>query len=491
MRGPTVVRTLLDRALVGRRTPDLLLPAAVLLAAFGFGLVIAGRPFLTAVVLGAALAAAWAVAAGARHARAALGLYVVALAVLPTVTVRIMGMAVPIAASDLLLAVVLLMTFVTPPSREPLPRAFTVTGRWLVTLNVAVLLSIAFAPLASAQPDIAGSLLRYMRFLPCLLLMIVIARLGAGSDRGRGLVSIAFAGITVQAAMGIVSFLTQTPFLMDPERRAEQYIWLRGEVLTRAQGTLAESSSLAHLMGIGCLLALFYGTTSGRWVRRLGLLAGTACAVCLVLSYSRGMVLSLMLGVGVFVALTRGGRRARWFVAAAAALTLALALLSFAGHDYLGLLWSRFTASAGVGYSGGVDVYLSGRIGMWERLATFLQENPAYILFGIGYKTIASSGPFQSTVGDNNYVSMLIECGLFGLVALIGLLVSCLRGAWALRGSAVPGARETGALLFALWVQHAAFLLVGDAMTYWRSMPILFLLQFALTRSAPEPARAG
>ena len=76
-------------------------------------------------------------------------------------------------------------------------------------------------------------------------------------------------------------------------------------------------------------------------------------------------------------------------------------------------------------------------------------------------------------------------------MAMLSVLWGCVRGAWLVWRSGDLEMRQAGALLMGLWAMHASFMFVGDAMTYWRSVPVLFALQFTIERIALSEPRAA
>jgi O-antigen ligase len=440
--------------------------------------------------LAALLTAAWSVTVGSRYLGLILYVYVAALVTMPTIAFQILGQEVPVGLSDLLLAAVLVAAVGATGRSEALPLHLRSLGRWLIVFNLAILLSIAFIPIVAPSASPTGSLLRFVRLLATVALFFAYTRLAPDQTHARRLVRIATAAIVCQASLGLLSFFLQVPMLVDSERKAEQYLWLEGGgLMTRAQGTVGESSSLAHLAAIGCLLAMFsLGVEKGL---RVWLAVGAilVCVSCIVVTYSRGLLLGLVLGTVVFVILTKR-RAALKVLGAAAGVLLVLLMLHASGIGFVSSLLRRLAFVPQVTTSLSADAYLTGRIGLWAQLLEFVGANPVFLIFGIGYKTIPAVGVGRAYVGDNNFISTLVECGLVGLVSLIGLLWTCLRGGWLLRRSTDPWTRASGALLVSLWTMHAASMLVVDAMTFWRGVPLLFMLQFALERAGlqrPDP----
>ncbi len=117
----------------------------------------------------------------------------------------------------------------------------------------------------------------------------------------------------------------------------------------------------------------------------------------------------------------------------------------------------------------------------------FLRENPAYALVGIGYKTLPYTtflGP--SVIGDNMYLTLLVETGVIGLGALIALNLAILVSAY--RAARLPDrvASFFGAWIFCFWMGEVFQMMSGDLITYWRVMPLYFLTLAIAVRAADE-----
>ena len=120
---------------------------------------------------------------------------------------------------------------------------------------------------------------------------------------------------------------------------------------------------------------------------------------------------------------------------------------------------------------------LSGRLESWRVLTRFLAEHPWRLLLGAGYKTLPySEVAGRPVVADNMYLSILVETGWLGLVALLLLNVAILRSAWRSRDSML------GATMLAFWCGQTVQMLSGDLLTYWRVLPVYFFVLAAMPR---------
>jgi O-antigen ligase len=116
---------------------------------------------------------------------------------------------------------------------------------------------------------------------------------------------------------------------------------------------------------------------------------------------------------------------------------------------------------------------LSGRLDSWRTILSFLFEHPAYLIFGVGYKTLPYSDFLGTTaIADNAYLSALAETGMVGLAALIAFLIALLRTGYRAANDSDPEKAFFGAWTFCFWCGQAAQMLSGDLLTYWRVLPI-------------------
>ena len=141
-----------------------------------------------------------------------------------------------------------------------------------------------------------------------------------------------------------------------------------------------------------------------------------------MLSFSRASLLNVFVALAALIWLRR---RQLGFRRIGMGLLLAVVVGSVATHYFLPafteLYWNRLSNSAAYLFTSTEGV-LSGRLSSWSVLADFLRENPFHALFGIGYKTLPYSTFIgQAVVGDNMYLTMLVETGVLGLAAFLAL----------------------------------------------------------------------
>jgi O-antigen ligase len=179
----------------------------------------------------------------------------------------------------------------------------------------------------------------------------------------------------------------------------------------------------------------------------------------------------------------RLGRAAMILVLSAAA---GAAVSYWAFPEFAGLYWQRLS-NTGLGFFLYTEGTLSGRVESWRFLTGFLSENPWHLLFGVGYKTLPYSTYLGRTViADNMYLSMLVETGVLGLAALLWLNLTILRVGRAAALHSNPRAAFFGAWIFCFWLGQCVQMLSADLLTYWRVMPVYFLvLAWAVRESRP------
>ena len=123
------------------------------------------------------------------------------------------------------------------------------------------------------------------------------------------------------------------------------------------------------------------------------------------------------------------------------------------------------------------ETVLSGRLNSWRILGDFLQQHPWRSVIGVGYKTLPYAGvDGRPVVADNMYLSILVETGWFGLLALLLLNFAILRSSWRARDSLL------GVCMLSFWCGEIVQMSSGDLLTYWRVLPVYFFVLAAMPR---------
>jgi O-antigen ligase len=307
---------------------------------------------------------------------------------------------------------------------------------------------------------------------------------GAGAWRS---IRTLFLAAAASALFACVDFYFQFPA---PAGFGPQYVWIDSGVYRRAQGIFYEASTLGNFCAFFLVMvaaALLRPKEEG-FVSRPVLLGGAALfSAALVLSYSRASLLNVAIAVATLLWLHRSRFRFRQIGWLALPLTAAGAGATYYLFPvFARLYWDRLSASAYFLFSSTEGV-LSGRLSSWRALVDFLLANPAYALLGVGYKTLPYSNVIgQPVVGDNMYLTMLVETGVCGLAALLCLHAAILRSAYRAARSEDSRVSFFGSWMFCFWTGQVFQMLSGDLLTYWRVLPLYFWALAVAVRPADE-----
>jgi O-antigen ligase len=281
---------------------------------------------------------------------------------------------------------------------------------------------------------------------------------------------VAVVGI-VQFAFGIdLSRYLRLPGLVAGTVSGDSFIDTRS-VLRRVQGTTAHPIEMAVFLGMVLPLVVHYARTSvSRSWQRLGWLASAGLILASIpLTVSRSGVVALAVVALVLVPTWPWRER----VTALAGAAVGLAAIRLAVPGLIGTLRSLFTYF-------GTDPSITHRTGDYARAVTYIVDAP---WFGRGFHSFIHSYYF---VTDNQYLLSLIETGIVGLAALVGLLLAgIVLAAKTRRISSDAGTRDLAqALLASLavagvcfatfdalyfpMVTGTTFVLLGSAGALWR-----------------------
>jgi O-antigen ligase len=348
-------------------------------------------------------------------------------------------------------------------------------------LFFVLLVSVGFAWIYSGPQIAAASLARVMLFGIGLYLFFYVAHGPATAVRPRFLFTIAAAS----ALIACVDFYYQLPA---PARYGPQFVWLASGMYRRAQGVFYEASTLGNLCAFFLVMIAVTFTRPSKEAlvsRRALLVGGVIFSAALVFSYSRASVLNVLVALAALLYLQRA--RVRWrrvcgFLLASAAAGAVVSYVAF--PEFAAIYWQRLGRS-GIYFFTYTEGILTGRLESWRTLFRFLSENPWHLAFGVGYKTL----PYSNFVGrivvpDNMYISVLVETGIVGLAALLWFNVAILRTALAAARSANARAAFLGTWIFCFWVGQCVQMLSGDLLTYWRVLPVYFLVLAWAVREA-------
>ncbi len=353
----------------------------------------------------------------------------------------------------------------------------------LLMLLAIFFASVSMAALYSGPIVAAASLARVVLFGVSVYTFLYV-RDGPGALNQRQssrAIRWLFWAASLSALFACVDFYFQFPA---PAGYAQQFIWLESGVFRRAQGVFYEASTLGNLCAFFLemiAVALFRPRDSQSISRPAMFIGGVALAAALVLSYSRASLLNLAVALIVLVWLHRD--RIRWRRLAVGAAIFgagATALLSFAFPIFAGHYWQRVSVAFEYFWDAPNQV-MSGRLDSWRMLANFIASEPWHLLLGIGYKTLPYSTFIGGTaIGDNTYLSLLLETGIAGLAAVVALNIAILMTARRASRSSDPVRSFCGTWMFCFWAGQAVQMFSADLLTYWRVLPVyLFVLALA------------
>ena len=338
--------------------------------------------------------------------------------------------------------------------------------------------SVAQAALHSGAAAAAGSLARVALFGISVYIFFYTACTRAGEGDRSGDIRRLYWIAAAAALFASIDFYYQFPA---PAGYGPQFIWLESGVYRRAQGLFYEAGTLGNFCAFFLVMiaAALARPRAESPVSRPGLAIGGLCFfAALVLSYSRGSVVNLLVALTVLLCLNR--KRVRWarVIPVMAAFCGAAALVTwkiFPG--FVEMYWLRLSGTTQFFFSATEGV-LSGRVASWRTLVDWVAANPGQALFGIGYKTLPYSDYLgMPVVADNMYLSVLVETGMLGLGALLWLSAAILRAGYQARQSLC------GTWILCFWAGQMAQMLSADVLTYWRLLPIYFwVLALAVRR---------
>ncbi len=185
-----------------------------------------------------------------------------------------------------------------------------------------------------------------------------------------------------------------------------------GDVL-RSPGTLSQANTAAHFFTL-CAVASLVLVVEGRTRRRdLAILAFFAGA--LVTTGSIGGFVTFVVALLVYLAALRGIFSRATLAAGAALLLLAVAVvLSPLGQGRI----AEFSVAPGPTTP---DNSVTWRFLAWAKILDAWRESP---VLGRGLGATVEGGILETNIGHNEYLYVLTEMGLIGLVIVLGMLIA-------------------------------------------------------------------
>jgi hypothetical protein len=390
----------------------------------------------------------------------------------------------PLYVSFLLLPIVLLVFVMRFPDMnfrwDPLAKG-------LAAFLAGTALSIPFAFWLSGTATGLSSLSRWLLLAHAVPVYALIRGFaGQAPSRGeRKMFTLLLGGAVLSAAYGILDFVWPIP-LSHPA--ADQFIWLQGAILRRAQGPFYESSNFANFCGFFLVAAsvafLSHRERDLRVPRSLLMAFIPILGLAVLVAFSRSTWASILAALITSLVLSR-------LISLPRAIGLLLALVI-----PLGTLWAvspdlwDYFVDIRVGRLFEImddpNSATSGRFDTWLHVISIMRDEPRYLFFGIGYKTLTVTRLFHGEIiTDNGYLSLLLETGIAGLAGFLLFSSSILTVFFRLAHSAHQSTAFWATVLFSIWCGELVLLLAADAYTYWRNISI-FAAMAALTLNSAE-----
>jgi O-Antigen ligase len=358
--------------------------------------------------------------------------------------------------------------------------------RWHIPMNalnsasaalwIVLLASIAPAAIYSGASLAAASLARVALCGIAIYVFLYTAHGPAGRFPTFPAIRALFAAAVLAALFAAIDFYYQLPA---PAGYGPQFVWLDSGVYRRAQGLFYEASTLGNFCAffVVMIAVCFVRPRGATPLPRPALAAGGAVLVAaLVLSYSRASLLNVAVACSVLLWRHRDRLQFKKLAALVGYLTAAAVLTWRIFPAFAETWWLRVSASTQYLFTATEGV-LSGRVASWETLAAWIRQNPWQLLWGVGYKTLPYTDYLGApVVADNMYLSLLVETGIAGLVALLWLNIAVLRAAAKASRAACPERSFCGTWMLCFWSGQIVQMLSGDLLTYWRVLPVYFFI---------------
>ena len=359
--------------------------------------------------------------------------------------------------------------------------------RAVMSLFSILLASTGFAALYSG-PEIALQTLARVLLFGIGVYVFFYAAYMRPEDQPSGL-RLLFWVAMASAAIACVDFYYQLPA---PAGLGPQSVWIGGNAYRRAQGIFYDAGTLGNFCAFFLVMIAVAVTRRPESMpisRPVLVTGGVLFSAALIFSYSRASIVCLLVALAGLAWLDRSHIRWRRALSLLGiSVTAGAALSYYFFPQIVQVAWQRFLGSV-IYLSDNADYVFSGRLESWRVLLRFLGAHPWHAVFGIGYKTLPYSDYIgQKVISDNMYLSMLVETGIIGLAALVWFNIAILGTARRAARHANPEASFLGTWIFCFWLGQCVQMLSADLLTYWRILPVYFLVLAWAVRASRAPA---
>jgi O-antigen ligase len=255
----------------------------------------------------------------------------------------------------------------------------------------------------------------------------------------------------------------------------------RSEQLVDAGGRYTGGYANANAFAEVCLAALFcnvytlFQGRSGRAAKMVALILVAASAGGLLMSASRSALMAILVGMSGVFAVASGRHRVLLIAIAVAALTIVMVI---SPQNAFELVYRRSTESL-----------VNLRSLIW---GAYLQQWREYVPFGVGLgrEMTALSGPiFMDRIWPphNTVLQVTVAYGVLGPVALLAIMLACIRRAWS-RARCVGGV-SASAIALGLVLTWMTLMFTGDrlgARVFWVMLGMVFAILAATSDTGQQ-----
>jgi O-antigen ligase len=287
----------------------------------------------------------------------------------------------------------------------------------ILVLVWALMLWLGFEALRSAQPE--RGLTMYLLFLRNVAIFLLLAASAIKLSELRVLNRAVFlVGVLISLASVVyyAGYLPEYSFLIaDPDEwyPTQAYVLDRG--VMRMTGLVGDPNFFAYYLSLSFLCGV---AIKAKRFRALHLLLLALIGSALLLTFSRGFLLAIMVSTMMIYAFTRLGGSADW-KAYCRRLTLIFILLGGLGSA-VALPFSKATPLQWLQMR--LELMASGsryehRLVYWKAVAPAIYEGPV-----TGHGLRAGQEILHGTYVHNSYLDLLVDTGLIGLALYLGLV---------------------------------------------------------------------